>query len=358
MRIYLAGSLYVPELIQTIVDRGGNRLFSYYYHKESSGSHQEFVDYVNLINQQQNNELKDRVFLDSGAFSSMTQGVEINMEEYADFLKKWNINIYANLDVIGDAEGTLQNQKHMENLGVKPLPVFHLGEDWKYLKYYLEHYDYIALGGLAGSVSASQKYYTWMDEAFDMICDTPDRTPKAKIHGFGITTFKLLFRYPWWSVDSTSWNVTARYGGIFVPKIKNGKFIYNDVPWKVMVSNRSPAQGEEGKHFATFSKMEQDVISDYIHSNGFEMGYSEYKVVDEKYQCSEDERFVGPDEFIRLNYGTVPLVEKTVQLGLSNSYKARSIFNSIFFIEFAKYQTEWPWPFSSEKKTKLRKFGL
>ncbi len=52
------------------------------------------------------------VFCDSGAFSMMTQGVKIDIYKYARFLLRYKrfFDVYANLDVIGNAEKTLKNQ--------------------------------------------------------------------------------------------------------------------------------------------------------------------------------------------------------------------------------------------------------
>ena len=77
------------------------------------------------------------VFLDSGAFSAWTRGVEIDIQKYIEFIKQNQdvITVYANLDVISpgrfsmgtkeSAELTLRNQKIMEQAGLSPLPVFH-----------------------------------------------------------------------------------------------------------------------------------------------------------------------------------------------------------------------------------------
>jgi len=54
---------------------------------------------------------KISVFLDSGAFSSFTKKVDINIEQYIDFIKS-NADLldhYSVLDVIGDAKATLKN---------------------------------------------------------------------------------------------------------------------------------------------------------------------------------------------------------------------------------------------------------
>ena len=90
------------------------------------------------------------LFIDSGAYSASTQNVEINIKEYIKFIKKYEkyIDVYANLDVIGDPEATYKNQKIMEKAGLKPLPCFHYGEDWSWLEKYIKEYSYIALGGM------------------------------------------------------------------------------------------------------------------------------------------------------------------------------------------------------------------
>ena len=90
------------------------------------------------------------VFADSGAFSAMTQSVEIDWRDYAAWVKRWRhlFTAYANLDVIGNAEATWENQQRLENVGLKPVPVFHVGEDWSYLECMVKRYTYIALGGL------------------------------------------------------------------------------------------------------------------------------------------------------------------------------------------------------------------
>ena len=60
------------------------------------------------------------LFLDSGAFSAETQGAKIDIQEYIDFIKEHQdvIEVYANLDVIGDPVSTWKNQKIIL-LGVK-----------------------------------------------------------------------------------------------------------------------------------------------------------------------------------------------------------------------------------------------
>jgi hypothetical protein len=151
------------------------------------------------------------IFVDSGAFSAVTQGVTINIREYARWLKENMsfIHTYANLDVIGDAEKTWDNQKRLEDEGLQPLPAFHTGEDWSYLERYIESYPYIALGGLVPFAKGrTPVYMAWVLKCFKMAKD------RAVFHGFGVTSWEALKAFAWYSVDSTSWGSGFRFGVI------------------------------------------------------------------------------------------------------------------------------------------------
>lgn len=141
-----------------------------------------------------------KFFLDSGAFSAFTKDIQINIQDYIKFIKD-NIDyieVYSVLDVIGDAERTLENQKIMEQAGLKPIPCFHYGEDFKYLEYYIKNYKYIALGGLVPLAKRKELLKKHLDNCFYFIRD------KVKVHLFGMSSKWLLERYPIYSSDSTS----------------------------------------------------------------------------------------------------------------------------------------------------------
>jgi hypothetical protein len=149
-----------------------------------------------------------KVFLDSGAFSAKNQGVEIKVEKYAEWLAKYQdlFECYANLDVIGDDEGTWKNQLFLESQGLAPVPVFHVGEPWKSLDRLLERYDYIALGGMVGPTR--QSLAPWCVQCFKRARETGR---VIRFHGFGMTKWDILMSLPWYSVDSTAWNAVVRF---------------------------------------------------------------------------------------------------------------------------------------------------
>jgi len=306
-------------------------------------------------------ENKIDLFMDSGAFSAWTQGKDININEYIQFIKENQdvINIYANLDVIGiggkqpnklTAEKTLENQKIMEKAGLSPVPVFHFGEPFPYLKDYCDKYEYIALG-VAGNIGA--KLIPWLDKCFsEFICDEKGY-PKAKIHGFAVTSLKLMLRYPWYSVDSTSWVITGRMGSIFVPCGTKGEWIYNKTPRKVSVSLRNPNIKDEGQHINTFSPMEQEVILSYIHKKGYCLGKSKFKEVDQSYELQKNERWFEKKPVDKLEKREVEVI---IEDGISNRYQLRDEMNIIYFLDLEKSMPEWPWPFTQHRK--MKKFEL
>lgn len=308
---------------------------------------------------------KVSLFLDSGAFSAFSKGVDININEYISFIKenKDYIEVYANLDVIGDAEATLKNQKIMEKKGLNPLPCFHYGDDIKYLKLYMQENDYIALGGMVPI--SSKNLILWLDEIFSYICDNKG-IPKVKVHGFGLTSFDLMFRYPWYSVDSTSWVMTGRFGGILVPKFRNSKYIYNDAPWKITVSNQSSDIREQGKHISTFAPMEQDIIIDYLKSKGIKLGKSEYRKEDRKnYKLKKGERWAGEIELDLQSSeegysqsSSSNLVETIIEAGVCNDYRLRDEVNIIYYLELEKHFPKWPWAFKLNQKEIVKGFGF
>ncbi|MDD5053492.1 MAG: hypothetical protein PHO27_12225 [Sulfuricurvum sp.] len=310
------------------------------------------------------------LFLDSGAFSAKSKGVEIDIGEYIKFIKenKKYITVYANLDVIGDAEAGWKNQKIMEDAGLSPLPVYHIEDDISYLYRCLE-YPYFCLGGMATGYTTAQRR-SFLDMCFEIICNTIDGMPKCKIHGFGMTSLELLLRYPWYSVDSTSWVLTGRFGSVFVPRKVNGSYVYDESSWKVTVSNQSPDQIEEGKHFNTFAPMEQNMILQYLKEKGFKIGKSEYKEENRKtYKLQDGERWVNSAdapavrEMIEEFHIYAPnkllamrdMVEIVIEPGLSNDYKQRDELNIIYFMDLERSLPSWPWAW---KRTSLSGFGF
>ena len=243
--------LKLNEREQEIVHKIPNILESYHY----IGS-QKFIDQMRADDA--------KVFLDSGAFSAFTLGVDIDLPTYCEYIKR-NIDLWrvedgvvmaSVLDGIGDPLKTWQNQMAMEQLGAKPLPCFHAGEDERYLEYYVQNYEYITLGGMVGS--STKQLCIWLDRMWERYLTDGSGRPRLKVHGFGITAVPIMERYPWYSVDSSSWIQSAAFGSIVTPQ------------WgPLSVSEKSPARHEAGQHVSTLTAIEQDLVLQMLEREGF-----------------------------------------------------------------------------------------
>lgn len=236
---------------KVLVDAVPHILESYHYVEK-----QRFVDAMRMDN--------IKVFLDSGAFSAYTLGVNLSVKEYCEYIKRNTdiikvedgIQMASVLDGIGDPLQTYRNQLEMEARGVRPLPCFHAGEDERYLEYYISKYDYITLGGMVGS--SSVQLMKWLDRIWDRYLVDGSGRPRLKVHGFGITSIPIMEAYPWWSCDSSSWVQTAAFGGITTPQ------------WgPINVSEKSPQRHDAGQHVTTLTEIEQDLILKHLEDQGF-----------------------------------------------------------------------------------------
>ena len=203
-----------------------------------------------------------RFFLDSGAYSAWSRGTVIVLDEYCEFIRANSdlIEVYASLDVIPGAPGrsattqerddaaeaSWKNYLYMADQGLSPLPVYHYGEDRRFLTRMMDRgCDYIGIGGLVGIPGAHRR--AWLDQGFTWITDDAGM-PLVKTHGFGMTAVPLIFRYPWHSIDSTTWIKITASGSVYLPAMRAGEFVFDQVPMTVSVSNRSPKQTDGGKH--------------------------------------------------------------------------------------------------------------
>ena len=155
--------------------------------------------------------------LDSGAFTFMSgNGGKVNFDEYLEryiaFINETDIRYFFELDVdsivgyerVKDYRRTLERKT-----GRRCIPVWHKSRGLDEYKRMVKEYDYIAIGGIAsGDIKRTEyKYFTpLLNYAHHAGC---------KVHGLGFTNTELLHKYPFDSVDSTSWISGGRYGQVY-----------------------------------------------------------------------------------------------------------------------------------------------
>lgn len=205
-----------------------------------------------------------KVFIDSGAFSAKSLGIDIDIDAYCDYIKR-NIDIIrvedgavmaSVLDGIGDPLKTWQNQLYMESQGAKPLPCFHFGEDERYLEWYVDRYPYITIGGMVRT--KAEDVMQWLDRIWNKYLVDGAGRPKLKVHAFGVTTISLMKRYPWHSVDSSSWIQATSFGSIYTPEYG-----------PLAISSESPSRHDAGRHVNTLTDIEKRKVVEMLESKGF-----------------------------------------------------------------------------------------
>ena len=127
----------------------------------------------------------NEIIIDSGGFQLASGVFEVYLKAYALWLelllsKYNNITGYFNLDVIGDALKTFENQLYLESEGLHPIPTFHDGEPQEYLDFYCKHYPWVSIGGLMSKSKSGKGYLlkltNWLLQTY----------PDTKFHLFGV----------------------------------------------------------------------------------------------------------------------------------------------------------------------------
>lgn len=191
-------------------------LLSYHYYKDER---------IDELLDQCFGDLPIDVFADSGAFSALTVGKPINEDDYIAWVNRWKHRFTAVSapDVIGDPSATsLATDRMLAKVsGVPVLPVFHVGEPWSYLEKWANdpRIDYLAFGGMVPYTRRLKLLDAWITKAFTIV------PPKVRVHGFGLTTWSMLLKHPFYSVDSSSWTAGFRFAQLQLFDIERGKFI-------------------------------------------------------------------------------------------------------------------------------------
>lgn len=164
---------------------------------------------------------KSELFLlDSGAFTFMnnfkgTVDWDEYIERYAAFINKYDVKYFFELDidsVVGLTEVKRLRKKLEDLTHKKCIPVWHKSrglEEWYDI---CKNYDYVAIGGIVIK-EITRKDYKYFNPLLDIA-----RKYNTKVHGLGLTITKELKKYPFYSVDSTSWVNASKFGQLQIFK--------------------------------------------------------------------------------------------------------------------------------------------
>jgi hypothetical protein len=154
--------------------------------------------------------------LDSGVFSFINSGKKFDeryIREYAEYIRANKIKSYVELDVdqiIGVKETRKLRDKLEAMVGWPSIPVWHTIRGKEAFLQDARDYPRICLGyylteGLPTALT--EKFTPWfIDKAHENDC---------KLHGLGFTKTNLLPKFPFDSVDSSTWSFGQRSGASF-----------------------------------------------------------------------------------------------------------------------------------------------
>lgn len=224
---------------------------------------------------------KVQLLLDSGEFSAWRRGTSVNLDEYIAYLQenKDYLMAYVSVDKIPGKFGAKRTQAEVENsakvgyknlekmwkAGLQPIPVFHQGESWAWLERMLA--DKIPYIGISSSKDLwATEQQKWLDQVFTLLTNTKGE-PIVKTHGFGITRPGFIFRYPFFSCDSTAWSLAPGYGSVLIPPLDRigGSHQYLKQPTKIVLSgvqHKSPSS--QRKQFEGLSGLHRAAIEAFF----------------------------------------------------------------------------------------------
>lgn len=176
--------------------------------------------------------------IDNGAFSAWKSGKRYNIQQYFEFIEKWNhhpgFDWYVIPDVIDGGLGA--NRKILatwyklagNKLASKGVPVWHLDEPVGYFRELSVAYDRVAIGSSGDYAEiGTNKWWGRMAEAMEII--TEDGLPLCKLHGMRMLDPTIFSHFPFSSCDSTNVarniGIDSRWNSSYAPKTKETRAI-------------------------------------------------------------------------------------------------------------------------------------
>lgn len=254
-----------------------DQLFSVYEDKKQI---KNVIDY-----RKEHPEYTGKIMIDSGAYSLYQKykkegkslpdsELKKYVDDYIDFLNEYGEEffVFVGVDSVPNpldvdqtfAQKTWDNYLYMYNklrpeIRNKLMPVFHFGEDFKWLDNMLEfihpdghHVEYV---GLAISLEDNKKVrIEWAQKCMSMIKKSSN--PDVKTHAFGVGVKNVLEHINVTSTDATSWVMRASYGMI---AIDDRAYFVSSVRKDMM----------DGSHYSEYNPAYKEAVEKEIERRGF-----------------------------------------------------------------------------------------
>jgi hypothetical protein len=171
------------------------------------------------------------LLIDSGAFTAWNAGRPVALAEYLAFARELRADypdaLFINLDVIPGQAGrdpsraereaamrrSLEHADALRAAGLRVMEVFHQGENVSFFEQLLARRRDGEVLGLSPRNDVSLKARVeWLREVLGTLLVHYERSSLPPTHGLAATAKAMLAAFPFYSADSSSWNLGYRYG--------------------------------------------------------------------------------------------------------------------------------------------------
>lgn len=281
--VYLSGGFDLNyDLQKQVLERSGSkhRCFSFAFLLP------ENIHYSNRVVECQKacEEAKVKIMLDSGAYSlhsisraSSKRGSSVKIKQSLDIeqlqrefynkyigyvkekLKQKKLSFFVTLDYKKEQPLIYNMQHKFLKDGLNPTPVFHGDSPIYWLHKYIDlGHKFICIGSVKRKRRSKEQMF-FFDEIFNF-----GEKYGVKYHGLATTNLEGMIKFPWKSVDSTSWTLAASYGCLMLPP--NG---FKSKFSLIHVSNKRASSSLVS--YNQLSLSQRSTINEYVSSLGFDI---------------------------------------------------------------------------------------
>ena len=180
--------------------------------------------------------------------------------------------------------------------------------------------------------------------------------PLVKVHGFAMTSWSLMSRWPWWSVDSATWIKLAAYGWIILPPWKDGKFSHDVQPIQLNMSRKptprmskfwwregikGPRQTQD-RHYDNATPYHRECADRWLKHVGVPLGSFEQELEHKKMAVKG---VTTPGLLLEIGERG----EEVDVKGATSCFRLRSKVNLDYFRDFQNSRPKWPYPLDTSK---------
>ena len=172
---------------------------------------------------------RHNLFLDSGVFNlvnghavahgmKMDEALSLAPDEldgfdalfarYVEIVSVWGDRLWGAVEIdAGGRENKIKTRARLEELGLKPIPVYHpFNDGWDYFDHLAENYDRICFGNVVQADTGTRK------RLVATAWERRRKYPHLWIHLLGMTPSPMTVAFPMSSCDSSTWLSGARWG--------------------------------------------------------------------------------------------------------------------------------------------------